>query len=127
MEFEGIMSGRGRPGGNPAFGTKYKFEPIGEEPLSSRQFQIRLPQSHMDSLMEMPSNERNRLVRGAIAEILGQDFHEPSIRDPLLLDAVRDAIANKQAALAREQKKKRPNQEMVWAWQEEIEKLAGYL
>lgn len=59
-----------RPGGNPDFGTKYSFVVKGDEPLSKKPLNIRIPQSDYDELMKLPSEVRLKLVRGAIARAL---------------------------------------------------------
>lgn len=59
-----------RPGGNPDFGSKHRFENIYDEPLAKKQLQIRLPESLQALLDKMPADERNAFVRGAIATAL---------------------------------------------------------
>ncbi len=61
-----------RPGGNPDFGRKYSFVTNGDEPLSRKQLQIRLPQRNYDELMKLPRHERLELVRSAIARALSE-------------------------------------------------------
>jgi metal-responsive CopG/Arc/MetJ family transcriptional regulator len=55
------------PRGNPNFGTKHKFDQIYSEKLAKKQLQIRLPESIQAELDKMPADERNELVRNAIA------------------------------------------------------------
>ncbi len=50
-------------------------------------------------------------------------FEDNQISHPLVQDAISDSIAQKQAALAKEKKSKRPDQELIDRWQGEIEEL----
>ena len=59
-----------RPGGNPDFGKKYSFVTKGSEPLSKKQFQIRLPETVHEELMTLERQERLALVREAISSAL---------------------------------------------------------
>ncbi len=59
-----------RLGGNPDFGTKYRFPKQYDKPLSKKALQIRLEQSNYDELMLLPTQERLNLVREAIAKAL---------------------------------------------------------
>ncbi len=42
----------------------YRFPQAGEEPLSKKPFQIRLPKSDYEKLMTIEPSERNQLVLG---------------------------------------------------------------
>jgi hypothetical protein len=48
---------------------------------------------------------------------------ETSITNPLIQDAISQAITTKQAAIRAEQKKKRPDQKLIETWEKEIEEL----
>lgn len=109
-----------RPGGNPDFGIKQKFEQFYEEPVAKKQLQIRLPQSIQNKLDQMTSDERNQLVRSAIATAL---FGQKSQDSPLIEEAITFFLENKRAAIARERKLKLPNQKLIEQWQKEIEEL----
>ena len=59
--------GRGRPGGNPDFGSKYAFKTEREEPLSQK-ITVRITET-MDSQLRQLDNYRE-FVRTAIAKAL---------------------------------------------------------
>lgn len=113
---------RGRPGGNPEIGTKYRLPTLGDEPLSKKQFQVRLPVDTQAKLDQMPPDERNQGVRNAIASWLNDDLNNQVIT-PLLLCVIEDAIAIREAAIRREGKAKRVNQRAIATWRSEIEEL----
>ena len=57
----------GRPGGNPEFGTKYKFKTDREEPLKVK-IGLRITESMFAQLDEL--EDKNEFIRSAIAEKL---------------------------------------------------------
>lgn len=78
--------------------------------------------------MELPSEQRNKLVRGAIAVALDGEKGSEVTADDLVKDAIRDAITNKQAAITREKKLgKRQSKEAIAQWESDIERLEKYL
>lgn len=63
--------GKGRPGGNPDL-VAHQFTVQGDEPLASKQLQIRLPESIQKKLDEMPAKVRNEFVRQLIIDAVRQ-------------------------------------------------------
>ena len=59
--------GRGRPGGNPDFGSKYGFKPKGNQPLS-RQITLKVTEEVYARLEEVGS--RTDFIRKAIDKAL---------------------------------------------------------
>ncbi len=48
---------------NPKLENLVHFRPIGDEPLSKKQIQVRVPQSDYDKLMNLPPEQRLMLLR----------------------------------------------------------------
>lgn len=59
--------GRGRPGGNPEFGTKFKFD-YGNEEKRSEALTIRITPSMLQQLKDIAGDEYRDFCREAIAE-----------------------------------------------------------
>ena len=64
--------GRGRPGGNPDFGKKYKFD-YGNEEKRSVPLTIRITESMFSNLKELAGNEFRNYCLQAIAEKIEHD------------------------------------------------------
>jgi len=65
---------RGRPGGNPDFGSKYKFETMGKKPLSE-QVKVQIYSETKESLIELAKLKEcsvPQLIREAIEEYLAK-------------------------------------------------------
>lgn len=63
----------GRPGGNPDFGTKYKFARSGDEPITSH-LQVKVTQSMKERLDKLGKNKaewiRDKLEKALASENL---------------------------------------------------------
>lgn len=64
--------GRGRPGGNPEFGTKYKFD-FGNKEKRSVVLTFRITESMLNNLKEVAGDEFRNYCIQAIAEKMEHD------------------------------------------------------
>ena len=62
--------------------SHYQMTPEGDEPLSRRQLQVKLPESLREALDQIPSKKRNQLVRQWIAEGFSRYLQECQERSP---------------------------------------------
>lgn len=67
------MAGRGRPGGNPEFGTKYKFD-YGNEETKTEALTIRVTPSFLQEIKNIAGDRYRDFCREAIAERLGREL-----------------------------------------------------
>lgn len=66
------MAGRGRPGGNPEFGTKFKFD-YGNEEKKTEALTIRITPSFLQEIKNIAGDRYRDFCRDAIAEKLGRE------------------------------------------------------
>lgn len=67
------MAGRGRPGGNPEFGTKYKFD-YGNEETKTEALTIRVTPSFLQEVKNIAGDRYRDFCREAIVEKLGREL-----------------------------------------------------
>ncbi|WP_375512755.1 hypothetical protein [uncultured Nostoc sp.] len=65
-------TGRGRPGGNPEFGTKYKFD-YGNEETKTEALTIRVTPSFLQEIKNIAGDRYRDFCREAIVEKLGRE------------------------------------------------------
>lgn len=66
------MGGRGRPGGNPDFGTKYKFD-YGNEEKKTEALTIRVTPRFLEEIKKAGGDRYRDFCRDAIVEKLGRE------------------------------------------------------
>ena len=76
----------GRPGGNPEFGTKYKLQPKGEEPLTEK-VTVRISEKTKEFLDSL-GKEYADFVREAIAEKIGREAAQTTKTETTELELV---------------------------------------
>ncbi|WP_414589746.1 CopG family transcriptional regulator [Scytonema sp. PCC 10023] len=64
-------AGRGRPGGNPDFGTKYRFD-FGNKETRDQVVAIRFSASELEKIKAMGGDRYREFCRNAILEALKQ-------------------------------------------------------
>ena len=67
------MAGRGRPGGNPEFGTKFKFD-YGNKETKTEALTIRVTPSFLQEIKNIAGDRYRDFCREAIAEKLGREL-----------------------------------------------------
>lgn len=67
------MAGRGRPGGNPEFGTKFKFD-YGNEEKKTEALTIRVTPSFLQEIKDTAGDRYRDFCRDAIVEKMGREL-----------------------------------------------------